>query len=131
MNFWDDRYASNSYVYGLDPNDFLQAQLSHLPIGRLLSLGEGEGRNAVFLAKNGFDVTALDGSEVGLKKAQELALQNKVKLKSRVQDLNQFDEPENHWDAIIAIYCHLPIALRLSLYPKISRSIKPGGVFFA
>lgn len=129
MNFWDKRYQSDDYVYGLEPNDFLRDHLSYLPPGRLLSLGEGEGRNAVFLAQNGFDVTAIDSSEVGLNKAKQLASKNHVNISIKVEDLSQFEQPENDWDVILAIYCHLPPELRLSLYPKIARSLKPGGVF--
>jgi len=129
MNFWDKRYQSEEYVYGLAPNDFLQEQLALLPKGRLLSLGEGEGRNAVFLAKNGFEVTAIDSSVVGLEKARKLAARHNVSFQTRVEDLIEFDEPDNQWDVVLAIYCHLPSEHRLSLYSKIIRSLQPGGAY--
>jgi hypothetical protein len=66
---WDERYQGDDYVYGTSANDFLQSHVDQLPMGRILCLAEGEGRNAVFLAERGFDVTAVDQSSVGLAKA--------------------------------------------------------------
>ena len=70
---WNERYSAKEYAYGTEPNTFLAAHFAHLPKGRVLSLAEGEGRNAVFLAQQGYAVTAVDGSQVGLYKAQALA----------------------------------------------------------
>ena len=70
---WDKRYAGETYAYGTQPNDFLRDNAQSLPVGDTLCLGEGEGRNAVFLAGLGHRVTALDSSEVGLGKALRLA----------------------------------------------------------
>jgi len=66
---WDERYSSAGYAYGTEPNGFLVATASRLPAGRILCLGEGEGRNAVWLARQGYEVTAVDASRVGLQKA--------------------------------------------------------------
>lgn len=65
---WDDRYAVDEYVYGTSPNTFLAEHFQQLPKGKVLCLAEGEGRNAVFLAEHGYDVTAVDNSAVGLEK---------------------------------------------------------------
>ena len=70
---WDERYNTQQYAYGKEPNDFLAQQYKQLPKGRVISLAEGEGRNAVFLAKMCYEVTAVDGSKVGLEKAAKLA----------------------------------------------------------
>src|SRR6185295_2105373 len=70
---WDERYSSEEYAYGTKPNEFLEANFNHLPKGKILSIAEGEGRNAVFLAKQGYTVTAVDASIVGLNKAKKLA----------------------------------------------------------
>ena len=78
---WDERYSVKKYAYGTKPNDFLRTNIDAIPKGKVLSLGEGEGRNAVFLAKQGYSVTAVDPSSVGLNKAQILAKKMELKLK--------------------------------------------------
>ena len=67
---WDERYLEPGFVYGTDPNEFLVSVAGRIPHGKILSLAEGEGRNAVYLASLGYQVTGIDGSEVGLRKAQ-------------------------------------------------------------
>ena len=84
---WDQRYAVGEYVYGTRPNDFLTSVVDRLPMGRVLCLAEGEGRNAVFLAEQGFEVTAVDSSAVGLAKARKLAGQRGVHIETVVADL--------------------------------------------
>ena len=69
---WDERYSMEEYAYGITPNEFLVENVSCIPNGKVLSLAEGEGRNAVFLAKQGYSVTAVDASLVGLSKARKL-----------------------------------------------------------
>lgn len=67
---WNERYSAAEYVFGTEPNDFLKEQFTHIPAGgRVLCLAEGEGRNAVFLAEQGYQVMAMDLSDVGLKKS--------------------------------------------------------------
>ena len=73
---WDERYRAEEYAYGKNPNEFLEANVSSIPKGKVLSLAEGEGRNAVFLAKLGYLVTAVDASLIGLSKARKLAEEN-------------------------------------------------------
>ncbi|HSL87766.1 MAG TPA: hypothetical protein VK870_00530, partial [Ignavibacteriaceae bacterium] len=72
-NFWDERYSAEEYVYGKDPNEFFEEHLSKLNPGRLLLPGEGEGRNAIFAAKLGWQVDANDQSIVAKSKAEKLA----------------------------------------------------------
>ena len=73
-NTWDQRYDREEFVYGKEPNDFLRENFSKIPKGKILFLAEGEGRNAVFLAKQpGYEVTAMDSSSVGMEKARQLA----------------------------------------------------------
>ena len=128
-NPWDTRYAGEAFMYGTAPNDFLREQTGVLPPGgQVLCLAEGEGRNAVFLAERGFAVTGVDGSKVGLEKAQRLAQQRGVKLETIVADLREFDLGTAKWDAIVSIWCHVPPDLRASLHPKIVAGLKPGGV---
>ncbi len=77
---WDERYSAEEYAYGTKPNQFLEEHVNQIPKGKVLSLAEGEGRNAVFLAKQGYSVTAVDASIVGLNKARKLAEENSVVL---------------------------------------------------
>ncbi|MDP1823452.1 MAG: class I SAM-dependent methyltransferase [Archangium sp.] len=129
-NPWDTRYSGEAFMYGTAPNDFLREQVGVLPPGgRVLCLAEGEGRNAVFLAGRGFQVTGVDGSKVGLDKAQRLARERGVKLETIVADLRDFDLGTGRWDAIVSIWCHVPPDLRASLHPRIIAALAPGGVF--
>lgn len=128
-NPWDTRYAGDAFMYGTAPNDFLREQVGVLPpAGRVLCLAEGEGRNAVFLAERGFQVTGVDGSKVGLDKAQRLARERGVKLETIVADLRDFDLGTARWDAIVSIWCHVPPDLRAALHPRIAAALAPGGV---
>lgn len=130
MNFWDERYAGEEFFYGNEPNDFLKDQFRHIPFGgRVLCLAEGEGRNAVFLATQGYQVTAVDGSQEGLKKLKRLAAERKVKVETHHADLVDFAiEPES-WDGIVSIWCHLPRPLRQKVHQASVRGLKQGGVF--
>lgn len=126
---WDQRYNSEQYIYGTEPNDFLREQAGLLASGgRILCLAEGEGRNAVFLAGLGMEVTAVDASAVGLAKAQQLADQNGVAITTVQEDLSDFDLGHEQWDAIVSIFCHLPPDMRQQLHERVVNALKPGGL---
>ena len=126
---WDERFSAEEFAYGKDPNQFLRENYEAIPKGRVLSLAEGEGRNAVFLAKQGYAVTAVDGSEVGLRKAEILARENGVEIDFVHADLAEYELGENRWDGIVSIFCPLPSALRKQVHKKVLAGLKPGGVF--
>jgi len=126
---WDERYSAEGYAYGTKPNEFLADNFSQIPKGRVLSLAEGEGRNAVFLAKQGYTVTAVDSSSVGLDKAKKLAEENGVTVEFIHADLADYDLGENRWDGIVSIFCPLPSSLRKQLYKKVEAGLKRNGVF--
>lgn len=128
---WDERYNSESFFYGTQPNDFLVEQSKFIPeSGSVLCLAEGEGRNAVYIASLPAQpkVIALDSSRVGLEKAKKLAEKNNVQIETQLADLNDTDLGEQTWDTIVSIWCHLPSALRAKLHLKVIRALKPGGV---
>lgn len=129
--FWDQRYGNsgNGYVYGTFPNEFLAAVADRIPTGSVLCLAEGEGRNAVFLAKRGHAVTAVDQSAVGLAKARALATQNGVVLATHVVDLADYPVTPGAWAGIVAIFMHLPPALRARVLAQAAAGLQPGGVF--
>lgn len=127
---WDKRYSEEGFAYGTAPNDFLKAEFSKLPKGgKVLCLAEGEGRNAVFLAKQGYDVTAVDQSSVGLEKAHKLAAEQGVKITTVVANLNEYDLGVDAWDGIVSIFAHVPLELRLKLHKQAVAALKENGVF--
>lgn len=132
-NPWDDRFAGDDFAYGTEPNEFLVEAVPFLPTcgdrpGRVVSLGEGEGRNAVFLASRGFAVTAIDGSAVGLAKAGRLAEQRGATVELVHADLRDATFPEGV-DAFVSIFCHLPPDDRRAVHGRAWRALRPGGVF--
>ena len=87
-NYWDERFARPDYAYGEAPNDFLVWAAPQVRKGKAISLSEGEGRNAVYLATLGFEVTAVDFSRVGLDKALALADKHQVNIECLQMDLH-------------------------------------------
>lgn len=126
---WDERYNTEEYAYGIEPNDFLKMNVDAIPKGRVLCLAEGEGRNAVFLAKQGYSVTAVDSSLVGLDKAQKLAKKGGVHIELIHSDLAEYEIGENQWDGVISIFCPLPTYLRKIVHKKVVCGLKRNGVF--
>lgn len=125
---WDERYSAEEYVYGTVPNKFLEENVNFIPKGKVLSLAEGEGRNAVFLAKQGYSVTAVDASRVGLEKARKLAKENGVVIEFIHADLEEYDIGENRWDGIVSIFCPVLSVLRKELHKKVVAGLKQNGV---
>ncbi|MFW2374332.1 MAG: SAM-dependent methyltransferase [Gammaproteobacteria bacterium] len=123
---WDERYSTDEYAYGKEPNDFLRKHAGIIPSGRVLCLAEGEGRNAVYLAGQGYQVTAVDSSLVGLKKAQKLADERGVKIETHHADLEDFDFGLDRWSGIVSIFCHLPAPLRRTVHSKVVSSLRSG-----
>jgi len=109
---WNNRYSSHEYIYGKEPNQFLKAELVKIKPGKILFMGEGEGRNAVYAATLGWDVEAVDYSEAGKEKAEKLAIEKKVIINYRVEDLAKFVPKQNYYDAVVLIYLHLEEELR-------------------
>lgn len=129
-SFWDDRYSAAELVYGAAPNDFLvQAAAKFPPQGRALDIGAGEGRNALFLAARGLDTLAVDQSAVGMSKAQAIAHQRGLALRTEAADLNDLEAPAGSFDVISSIFVHLPGALRATVHRRVVEWLRPGGLF--
>ncbi|TKB65345.1 MAG: class I SAM-dependent methyltransferase [Nitrospira sp.] len=124
---WNERYTVDKYIYGTEPNSFL-AEHAEMLSGPVLSLAEGEGRNAVFLASLGLKVHGVDGSDVGLAKAQALARSKGVEIQTEVVDLGMYEPEANHYGSVVSISAHLPSAVREKLYPLVARCLRPGGL---
>lgn len=122
---WDKRFGVDRYLYGTEPVAFLADNIDRLPRGKALLLASGEGRNAVWLAEQGYDVTAQDASPVGLEKARALAEQRGVTIRTEVGDLQQgYDMGESAYDLITDFYYH-----DTAMFPAVMRALKPGGMF--
>jgi SAM-dependent methyltransferase len=129
LTLWDERYCAVALAYGSEPNRWLVAQASRIePGGRVLSLGEGEGRNAVWLASQGFSVVAVDASRVGLEKAHRLAAQRGVVMKTILEDLERYRPSPATFDLVISIFVHLPPSIRAAIYEAAASALKPGGL---
>ena len=115
MNQWDERFSAEEYVYGTKPNAFLEEQLPLLNLGAILSACEGEGRNAVFAASLGWDVSAFDGSKEGQKKAHKLAEQNGVSIDYRIGSATEIDYPTELFHFLLFI---LSLILILTCQPS-------------
>ena len=124
--FWNERYAETAYAYGQEANDFLKAQQIGSDL-KVLCLAEGEGRNGVYLAGLGNDVTCIDYSEEGLKKTSQLAAQNGVEVSCICADLGEMQLKANTWDVIVAIFAHFPKLVKSHIWPQIFTALKPGG----
>jgi len=127
-NFWNERYAVEEYVYGTAPNDYFKQELEKLNPGRILLPGEGEGRNAVFAATHGWDVTAFDNSTEGKRKAEKLAEQNDVQINYQLSDYGSFQSASDGFDCIGLIYTHMPSSKRNEYHKKMASFLKPGGI---
>ena len=127
---WDERYDTDDYVYGTEPNDFLREQVGLIgdPPREVLCLADGEGRNGVYLASLGHRVLSVDASAVGLRKAARLAERKGVPLETRVADLTEHTFDAEAFDAVVSIFCHVPEAGRPHLHRQVARTLKPGGI---
>ncbi len=130
--FWDERYGTDEYIYSTSPNTFLATALPAYvpPPADVIELGSGEGRNAVYLAQQGYRVTALDYSLAGIAKTERLARQAGVSVEVRHADVLQW-EPDRRWDAVLISFLHLSPSGRPVLYQKIKEALAPGGVLVA
>ena len=129
MSVWNERYAGEAFAFGTEPNAWLASVADRLkPGSRILALGEGEGRNAVWLAQRGHRVEAVDASAVGLAKARRLAEERGVTLTTTVADLAEYRPEVAAYDAVILVFLHLPPALRAAVHGLAEAALVPGGL---
>lgn len=127
---WDQRYKEEDYFYGEEENHFLRKCGSVFPKGsRILCVAEGEGRNAIFLAGLGHEVTAVDFSKEAREKALKLSERRGVKIDYILSSLEDFEFGEQKWDGIVSVFAHLPSQIRKVVYPKLEKSLKEQGIF--
>ncbi|MBI1222134.1 MAG: methyltransferase domain-containing protein [Bacteroidetes bacterium] len=126
--FWNSRYAEESFAYGVEPNAFFKEQLTKLKPGKILIPGDGEGRNGVYAATQGWEVSSFDLSSEGKRKAELLAKEKGVQIDYRVGELAQMDYPEEYFDALLLVFAHFPEKLRKDYHHRLIKFLKKGGV---
>ena len=124
---WDDRYATDDYVWKVEPNVFLVEEVAGLPVGRALDLACGEGRNAVWLAEQGWRVTGVDFSSVGLDKAGRLASERGVDVEWVCADATTWPAPDAGYELVAVFYLQLPPDQRRQAIGVAGRALAPGG----
>lgn len=126
---WEQRYGIDEYFYGVEPNDFLRDNVQQIPAGQVLCLADGEGRNSVFVATQGYDVSSVDLADAGVAKAKLLAASMGVVVDAQVGDLANFDLGTNKWQGMVSIFAHMPPHIRRDLHRRAVDALAPGGVF--
>jgi SAM-dependent methyltransferase len=128
---WNRRFQGEGFLFGTEPNGWLREQAATLPAGgRVLCVADGEGRNSVWLAQQGFGVDAFDISDVGVAKARAFAARAGVAVNYTVADCDGYAWQPGRWDGVAAIFVQFADpALRQRLFAHIVASLAPGGVF--
>jgi SAM-dependent methyltransferase len=125
---WNERYSKEEFAYGIQPNNYLKEQLEKLKTGSILFPAEGEGRNAVFAAKLGWNVSAFDISAEGKNKALRLAAANNVSIDYQVGELQTLNFRTKVFDAIALIYAHFPADIKSFYHRSLDKYLQKGGI---
>lgn len=130
MSQWDERYQTEEYVFGTEPNEFIARIRAYLPTqGNALDLATGEGRNGIFLAQLGLKTEGVDMSVRGLEKAEKLAQQKGVDFTTRLANITEMDMPPEHYAVITSVFCHFSEPERTRTMQRIVHALQPGGLF--
>ena len=127
---WDERFSGNEYLFGTEPAEALVRLKDRLIArGRTLLVADGEGRNSVFLAQQGFDVLATDNSLIGLEKARKLASDAGVAVEYRHEDIYRTDWASEAFDNVVAIFIQfVPPEKQAQIFAGLKTALRPGGV---
>ncbi|MHB8262558.1 MAG: class I SAM-dependent methyltransferase [Acidimicrobiales bacterium] len=124
---WDQRYSSNDLVWGWEPNQLLVQEVADLTPGRSLDMACGEGRNAIWLATQGWQSTGVDFSPEGLKKGKQMAAERRLSVEWIEADLREWQPPELAYDLIVSLYVHMSPSELSKVHKKVIRALAPGG----
>ena len=128
LDRWNARFSTPGYLFGEEPNKYLKENWELLSKGRVLCIADGDGRNSVWLAEQGFDVTAFDFSPVAVQKARELAKKRSVEIDFVCADWRQFEWKSSYFDSVVGIFFQfIGPTERLELFKLIKQSVKVGG----
>lgn len=129
--FWNAKFYTKDFIYGEAPNNFVKENIELLVNTKtVMCLGEGEGRNAIYLADKGMEVEALDISDIALKKLRRRAKESYLFIKTR-HTLFEYWQPDTHYDAVVCTYLHLPKHNQKMLFEKALMALNPNGYFIA
>src|SRR3972149_9427899 len=126
-NFWNERYSTKDYIYGTQPNQFFKEQIEKLNAGKILMVGEGEGRNAVYAAKLGWQVDAIDSSLVAKEKALRLAEKNRVSINYQIADIFSYNILKDNYDAVGIVFLHMNESESEILHKKCADALRKDG----
>lgn len=129
-DLWNERYRQKSLVWGKEPNQFVVERLSGLEPCRVLDLGCGEGRNAIWLAVQGHDVTGVDVSDVAISRASDIAEEIGVPVAFMAADVRTWEPEPESFDLVVLAYMQAPPQIRPALHEKVARALVPGGRVF-
>jgi SAM-dependent methyltransferase len=124
---WDQRYSASELVWTAEPNGFLVPEVAGLPPGRALDLGCGEGRNAIWLAEQGWQVTGVDFSQLALDKARRISVERGVVVSWIHADLTEYQPAPGAFDLVVMLYLHLPAAKRRQVLARACQALAPRG----
>ena len=130
--FWNERFDKEEFIFGKEPNEYLVEKTKQFlkPKGKVLCIADGEGRNGVWLAKQGMQVVGFDASDIALAKAKQLAKDNQVEVDYSFSDTDSYAWPENTYDAVIGIFIQFADpAMRTRIFQQAYKATKPGGIF--
>lgn len=127
LDKWNERYTHPEFVYGTTANVYLEEQLKKLNLGTILFPADGEGRNSVYAALQGWETSSFDISEQGRQKALQLAEQNGVHIDYRVGELQTLDYGDQQFDVIALIYAHFPAEIKSSIHQMLNQYLRKGG----
>jgi SAM-dependent methyltransferase len=126
---WDDRYRETELMWSRGPNLFIEEICRDLPVGRSIDLAAGEGRNAIWLAEQGWDSTAVDFSAVAIDKARQIAEQRGVTITTEVADLTAYVPTPAGYDLVVIAYLHVPDDQLTPILRRAGEAVAPGGRF--
>ena len=130
--FWNQRFDKEEFIFGKEPNEYLALQTRNYlkPNDKVLCIADGEGRNGVWLAKQGMQVVGFDTSDIALKKAKQFARDNQVEVEYSFSDTDGFTWHENAYDAVIGIFIQFADPqMRERIFQQTHKALKPGGIF--
>jgi 2-polyprenyl-3-methyl-5-hydroxy-6-metoxy-1,4-benzoquinol methylase len=130
--FWNERFDKEEFIFGKEPNEYLVEKTKEYlkSKSRVLCIADGEGRNGVWLAKQGMQVVGFDASDIALVKAKQFAKDNQVSVEYSFSDADSFSWDANAYDAVIGIFIQFAdSAMRARIFQKTYETLKPGGIF--
>lgn len=130
--FWNERFDKEEFIFGKEPNEYLVDQSKRFltPGNKVLCIADGEGRNGVWLAKQGMHVVGFDASDIALAKAKQFAKDNQVEVEYSFSDTDGFTWQTNSYDAVVGIFIQFADPeMRARIFSQAHQALKPGGIF--